>query len=98
MTTPMTLEDRIRDLAERGELNHISITGGGKMFTASFAPCSTFGITHSGDPDPIKALLGALDNTKLKRRSTANMKPGDVRAETLEQHELVTADDYDPAA
>lgn len=63
-----SLEDVIRDLAKRGELNHISLTPSqnGKLWRASFAMCSMFGISHAEDADPVKAIIVACTSAKTK--------------------------------
>lgn len=80
------LEDVIRDLAKRGELNHISLTPSrnGKMWRASFAMCSGFGISFAEDPDPVKAIIVAC--------TTAKMKPQRApKRSTLIEHEPAPA-------
>lgn len=66
------LESKIRELADRGDLSHISIatSQGGKQWRASFTPTSVFGISFAEDPDPVKALLLALTTVKLKSKRT----------------------------
>lgn len=66
------LEDTIREVLARGELNslsvHFSATSG--KFCASFTPTSVFGISFAEDPDPVKALHLALTTVKLKSKRT----------------------------
>lgn len=66
-----SLEDTIRDLAARGEISHISLvpSQNGKLFRASFAPCSVFGVVFAEDVDPVKALVKACTEAKIKRRA-----------------------------
>jgi hypothetical protein len=72
-----TLEDRITELAARGELVHLSITGGNTDgFRASFCPSSTYGASHAAHKNPIDALNAAIDGAKMKRRRTVS-KPGE---------------------
>lgn len=88
-----TLETKLRELAARGEITHLSLVPRGSKWEATFAPASTFGITIVQHADPVTALTAALENTKLKRRSTAGLKP------TSEPEPVSAADDaYDPAA
>lgn len=69
MTTP-TVDDVLRDLAKRGELNHISLASGqgGKTFRASFAMSSKFGVSYAEDADPVKAIIIACTTAKMKPR------------------------------
>lgn len=66
-----SLEEMIRDLAARGELTHLSLAPNpsGKGWRATFSPSSVFGVSHGGDPDPVKALMLAMDNAKLRRKA-----------------------------
>lgn len=66
------LEDTIRDLTARGELTHLSLAPNptGKGWRATFSPASVFGVCHGGDPDPVKAMLLAIDGAKLRRKAT----------------------------
>lgn len=82
MTLDMnTLDNLIRDAAKRGELTHLSIAPHGKAWICSYAPASTFGVTHKTHADPCEAIRLAITETKVKRRRTAE-KPGDVHAES----------------
>jgi hypothetical protein len=75
------LEDTLRDIASRGELSHLSLAAsqGGKMWRASFAMCSHFGVTFAEDKDPAQAIMLALTTAKLRKpRSTINLKPDHV--------------------
>jgi hypothetical protein len=74
-----TLEDTLRDIVARGELSHLSLapSQGGKMWRASFAMCSHFGVSFAEDKDPVQAIIVALTSAKLKKpRTTINLKPG----------------------
>lgn len=68
MATP-SLEDTIRDLAKRGEISHISLvpSQGGRMWRASFAMCSMWGVSHAEDADPVRAIMVALTTAKMKK-------------------------------
>ena len=61
------LETKLRNLAARGELTHVSLvpvagTGEyGVTFVAQVAPASRFGHVEGRDPDPVTALVNALD-------------------------------------
>lgn len=90
MTT--TLEDRIRELAARGELTHVSLAPSGKKWMASYAPASVFGTSQAEHADPVQAILDAFDGIKLKRRSTPGLKP------TPEPDPVPFDEAYDPAA
>lgn len=70
MKTTPDLETVIRDLAARGELNHISLTPSqnGKLWRGSFAPSSVFGISYAEDADPVMALIRAC-SVKTKTRT-----------------------------
>lgn len=65
------LENAIRDLAKRGELTHLSLAPNpsGKDWHATFSPASVFGVCHGGDPDPVKALMLAIDGAKIRRKA-----------------------------
>ena len=79
MKTP-TLEAVLRDLAKRGEISHISLTPsqGGRMWRASFAMCSYFGVSFAEDVDPVQAILLACTSAKLKRpRASIDLKPAE---------------------
>lgn len=86
-----TLEDRIRDLAKRGELTHVSLapTLNGKGWKAAYSPSSVFGNSIAEHADPVQAILAAFDGIKLKRRAATNMKP---------TPEPTPEEAYDPAA
>lgn len=87
------LEDVIRDLAKRGELNHISLTPSrnGKSFRASFAMCSVFGISFAEDEDPVKAIIVACTTAKMKPQR-ASMKPQRApKRSTMIEHEPAPA-------
>lgn len=64
------LEAKIRELATRGEISHISLSPSrnGTMWRGSYAMCSTFGVSFAEDPDPVKALLLSMTTAKLKPR------------------------------
>lgn len=70
MPTPTTLEEIIRGLVGRGELSNLSLSMNGShtKWRASFVPCSVFGQSFAEDVDPIKALMTALTDVKLKSR------------------------------
>jgi hypothetical protein len=63
-----TVDDVLRDLAKRGEISHISLTPSqdGKLWRASFAMCSRFGVTFAEDADPAKAIILACTTAKMK--------------------------------
>lgn len=74
------LEELIRDVAQRGELTHLSLTprrmeieeGSNKFvhgWSATLAPSSSTGNTFGFDPDPVKALKTAIEEARLRRRS-----------------------------
>ena len=68
--TQQTVDAVLRDLAARGELNHVSIvpSQNGKMWRASFAMCSRFGISFAEDADPAQAIILACTTAKMKPR------------------------------
>ena len=72
------LEQVLRDLAARGEISHISLvpSQSGKMWRASFAMCSHFGVSFAEDKDPAQAIILALTSAKLKKpRVHLDLKP-----------------------
>ena len=70
----MSLETTLRDLAARGELTYVSVVPvagkGGIVYSATVAPASKFGHVFGRDADPVKAILKACAELKLKRRDT----------------------------
>jgi hypothetical protein len=77
-----SLEDRLRILANAGELTHLSVTTragkgrGGTVFSASYAPASLFGHSIADDPDPVNAIMRVLNDPKF-----ASLKIGRDTAE-----------------
>jgi hypothetical protein len=74
----LSLDDVLRDIAARGELSHISLapSQNGKLWRASFAMCSHWGVSFAEDADPAKALILACTSAKLKKpRTTITLKP-----------------------
>lgn len=80
------LEELIRDVAKRGELTHLSLSprrievGENKFINgwgASFSPASNTGNLFAEDTDPIKALVGAIEEAKLQRRSLRPFEDGE---------------------
>jgi hypothetical protein len=69
--TTQTVDDVLHDLAKRGEISHISLTPSqnGKLWRASFAMCSKFGVTFAEDADPAQAIIRACTSAKMKPRS-----------------------------
>lgn len=78
------LEDTIRDLAARGEISHISLVPSqkGKLFRATFAPCSVFGVVFAEDVDPVNALMKACTEAKIKRRAPFKDSKGSLTDRT----------------
>ena len=97
--TTQNLEDVIRDLAARGELNHISLSGpssNSKKFRASFAMCSKFGISFGEDEDPVKAVMLACTTAKMKPQRTPSHRPAptlELQAERIAEKDPATAED-----
>jgi hypothetical protein len=66
-----TLEERLRILANAGELSHLSICPtagkgpGGIVYSASFSPASAWGHGFARDADPVNALMAALDDERF---------------------------------
>jgi hypothetical protein len=75
-----TVDDVLRDLAKRGEISHISLvpSQNGKLWRASFAMCSKFGVSFAEDADPAKAIILACTSAKMKPR------PAEKRHASLE--------------
>jgi hypothetical protein len=69
----VNLEDVLRDLAKRGEISHISLvpSQNGKLWRASFAMCSKFGVSFAEDADPAKAIIIACTTAKTKPQRAA---------------------------
>lgn len=87
------LEDMIRDLAKRGELTHLALTPtpSGTAWRAVFAPASQFGVCHGADPDPVKAMLLAIDGAKLRRKAPFVNDPRIAQSDV----EVLVASDVD---
>jgi hypothetical protein len=90
-TTPVTdknLEEVIRDLAARGEITHLSVvpSQNGKLWRASFAMCSKYGVSFAEDVDPVKALVLACTTAKMKARRA------EKRPEVIEHVAVVDED------
>jgi hypothetical protein len=66
-----SLEDMLRILANAGELTHLSIiprTGkgpGGVVYNASFSPASKWGHGFGTDPDPVFAIIKAINDERF---------------------------------
>lgn len=75
------LEAKIRELATRGEISHISLSPSQNetKWRGSYAMCSTFGVSFAEDEDPCRALLLSMTTAKLKPR--ARTKREDAAAE-----------------
>jgi len=65
-----TVDDVLRDLAKRGEISHISLvpSQNGKLWRASFAMSSKFGVSFAEDADPARAIIIACTTAKMKPR------------------------------
>ena len=62
----MSIEDRIRELAKKGELTHLSLIpridrNGVITFSASYAPSKKWGHSYGEDADPVTAMEKALN-------------------------------------
>lgn len=63
------LEEKLRALASQGELTYLSIIpvvgkgrdGGNTVFAAQVTPASRFGHSEGRDPDPVAAILKAIE-------------------------------------
>lgn len=65
----MTLEELIRDMAQRGELTHLSLSPYEKQWAVSFCAASPIGgYTFILDMDPVEALCRAISETKLRKQ------------------------------
>ena len=68
----LSLEETLRVLANAGELSYLSIVPtagngrGGVVFSACYSPASKFGQGMARDPDPVKAILAAINDTRMK--------------------------------
>lgn len=83
--TTQTVDSVLRDLAKRGEISHISLTPSqnGKMWRASFAMTSKFGVSFAEDADPAQAIILACTSAKMKKR--------DPRAVNLDHERVMNA-------
>lgn len=76
---PDSLEEKLRGLAKKGELNYISITPkwDGKKhtgFSATYCPSSGFGYGFGIDTDPVVAILSAIRNWKPETKPKKEKK------------------------
>jgi hypothetical protein len=61
----MSLEDRIRELARKGELTYLSVIphagrNGEIIFSATYSPAKKWGHSYGEDADPVLALEKAM--------------------------------------
>lgn len=71
----MTLEDKIRDAAKRGELTHLSVIPTRRGWSASYAPATKWSHSIETRADPVEALIAAIDGFKLRKlRAAASPK------------------------
>lgn len=74
----LNLEELIHDMAERGELTHISLSPYEKQWAVSFCAASPVGgFTFILDDDPVMAMCRAITETKLKTRRRPTRQEGD---------------------
>lgn len=63
----ITLDERLREIAARGELTYLSLVPiagkgtGGIVWSASYSPASTWGHAMCRHADPVEALMMAID-------------------------------------
>ena len=76
----MTLEDMIRQLAERGELTHLSLAARDGVFYANYAPASTSGYARTSDADPVEALKSALKEAPVRFKTPRHRDTPEVDA------------------
>ena len=63
------LEERIREMAAKGNLTHISVYFSGGQWRAVCTPADRSGQGHgSHKSDPVAAIESAIDNIPSKRR------------------------------
>lgn len=93
------LENKIRELAARGEISDIGLSRNGTntKWRASFVPCSTFGISYAEDDDPVKALILAF-GAKLKSRKLPRLRDELETVEATDVTPPTDLADYDPTA
>jgi hypothetical protein len=71
-----TLDNKLRELAARGELTYLSICPRAGGFAAVYSPASKWGHGSGSDSDPVEACIKAIDAVKLpKLRSKAALPP-----------------------
>lgn len=94
---PTTVDDVLRDLAKRGEISHISLvpSQNGKLWRASFAMCSVFGISFAEDADPAKAIILACTSAKLKKPRVAIKETAIRLSETTKAPAKATEDEIE---
>ncbi len=82
----MRLEELIQDMVERGEMTHLSLSpvlsGKRQLWEAKFCAASPAGgYTLVSAEDPVEALCGAIENTKLRKRRGNARGPSKGQAE-----------------
>lgn len=94
----MNLEDRLRRLAEKGELVHLSIAFNDGKFFANFAAASPAnGYAHANDEDPVAALEKVFAASPVKVRAVGH-KPARVNEPATEAaDDPVTATVIEPS-
>ena len=81
----MSLEDKLRSYAAKGELVHVSLAFSNGKFHCNFAAASpSGGYTSASDPDPVIAIENAFKASPAK---TARVK----REEVEQEREEITA-------
>jgi hypothetical protein len=87
------LETKLRQLAKNGEFTHLSVVpvaGKGEYgatFVAQVSPASRFGYSEGRDPDPVKAILDALDGLPklfVKERAARGAKKAAEQTKTVD--------------
>jgi len=68
-----SLEDLLRIIANAGELTYLSLIPrvghgpGGVVFSASYSPAMVWGSGFGEDPDPVKAIIKAINDPRLSK-------------------------------
>jgi hypothetical protein len=85
----MTLEEKIRGYANKGELVHLSIASSGKGFRAVFCASSVAAGYSSGeDSDPVKAIEKALVATPVRPSKNVGVLEVSAPAEATPEEEI----------
>lgn len=82
-----SLEDRLRELAKRGELNYVSLIPSPGGFSATYSPTTRVGHVFAEDIDPATALMLALKTAPVLMKETRRRK-ADIKVDIEDDPEV----------